>query len=110
VPARTICATAARNGASPGPSDGLWSPAGALTTAPAGGEAQLIDALGVWGAGVPPPEASADDPTTAAATTIPVTAPVTGARHLPAENDMCSSDLDRAAPIAARFAEHPSRS
>jgi hypothetical protein len=41
---------------------------------------------------------------------MPVTAPVTGARHLLAENDMCSSDLDRAAPIAARFAEHPSRS
>jgi hypothetical protein len=41
---------------------------------------------------------------------MPVTAPVTGARHLLAEKVMCSSDLDRAAPIAARSAEHPSRS
>jgi hypothetical protein len=41
---------------------------------------------------------------------MPVTAPVTGARHLLAEKVMCSSDLDRVAPIAARSAEHPSRS
>jgi hypothetical protein len=41
---------------------------------------------------------------------MPVTAPMIGARHLLTGDDMCSSDLDRAAPIAARFAEHPSRS
>jgi hypothetical protein len=85
-----------------------------LTPALVAGEAQSIDARATAGAvrvaGALPPEASADDPTTAAATTMPVTAPVTGARHLLAENDMCSSDLDRAAPIVARFAEHPSRS
>jgi hypothetical protein len=28
-----------------------------------------------------------------------------GARHLLAGDDMCSSDLDRAAPVAARFSE-----
>jgi hypothetical protein len=58
----------------------------------------------------PPSEASAEGPTIAAATARPVTAPMIGARHLLAGDDMCSSDLDRAAPIAARFAEHPSRS
>jgi hypothetical protein len=85
-----------------------------LTPAFAAGAPQSIDAVATLAAGrdagAPPPEASAEEPTTAAATTMPVTAPVTGARHLLAENDMCSSDLDRAAPIAARFAEHPSRS
>jgi hypothetical protein len=60
--------------------------------------------------GVPPPEASAAVPTNAAATIMPVTAPMIGARHLLTGDDTCSSDLDRAAPIAARFAEHPSRS
>jgi hypothetical protein len=83
-----------------------------LTPALAGGEPQSIDALATGGAvrgvGAGPPEASADEPTTAAATTMPVTAPVTGARHLLAENDMCPSDLG-AAPSAARFAEHPRR-
>jgi hypothetical protein len=83
-----------------------------LTPALAAGAPQSIDALATFAAvgdaGAPPPEASADDPTTAAATTIPVTAPVTGARQLLAENDMCPSDLG-AAPSAARFAEHPRR-
>jgi hypothetical protein len=57
----------------------------------------------------PPSEASAEGPTIAAATASPVTAPTIGALHLLTENDMCSSDLDRAAPIAARFGEHPRR-
>jgi hypothetical protein len=86
---------------------------GPLTPALPAGAPQSIDARAVGGAvalvAAPPPEASADEPTTAAATIMPVTAPVTGARHLLAENDMYPSDLG-AAPIAARFAEHPSRS